>query len=260
MTTITFLCPNGHQLTARQERAGKSGECPKCHSKFIVPDPGAEDAEQELDTDPSAPESPGDDTIEFLCPNGHRLTGPASLQGKPGKCPHCGARFVIPSYDEPDEDMPEPETVEPASFSGLGPTKAGVISVGATVAEAEKPVEEVIEFTEDAVEIIDEMLPPEPGESFAAPPPITAEGGHALSQIFLRLWVRRGDVGAVEVHLHGGEVLRPDSFSAVLSREDYAVFAATEEDGSHTITSVPWESVERVGFRNLKKLPSGLFE
>jgi hypothetical protein len=38
--------------------------------------------------------------IEFLCPNGHRLHGPASLQGKPGECPECGSRFHIPTYDE----------------------------------------------------------------------------------------------------------------------------------------------------------------
>jgi hypothetical protein len=38
----------------------------------------------------------GENNIVFLCPNGHRLNGPARLQGQAGQCPHCGARFLVP--------------------------------------------------------------------------------------------------------------------------------------------------------------------
>jgi len=41
-----------------------------------------------------------EEIIEFLCPNGHKLSGPASLQGRPGQCPHCQSKFVIPDYSE----------------------------------------------------------------------------------------------------------------------------------------------------------------
>ena len=42
--------------------------------------------------------------IVFPCPNGHKLNGPASLQGQPGQCPHCGAKFRIPVF-EPSEQI-----------------------------------------------------------------------------------------------------------------------------------------------------------
>ncbi len=34
---IKFLCPNGHQLTAPDNLAGKTGKCPKCSTAFMVP-------------------------------------------------------------------------------------------------------------------------------------------------------------------------------------------------------------------------------
>ena len=49
--------------------------------------------------------------IEFLCPNGHHLHGPASLQGRPGACPECGSRFRIPILDEAEEEG-EPEQLD----------------------------------------------------------------------------------------------------------------------------------------------------
>lgn len=38
--------------------------------------------------------------VSFACPNGHPLNAPEHLAGKPGKCPHCGMRFLIPTLDE----------------------------------------------------------------------------------------------------------------------------------------------------------------
>ncbi len=47
-----------------------------------------------------APASGEQNNIAFLCPNGHRLVGPARLQGQAGQCPHCGARFLVPMLNE----------------------------------------------------------------------------------------------------------------------------------------------------------------
>ena len=127
---IKFLCPNGHQLNAPENMAGKKGKCPKCQSAFVVPtmeevaaaeaesapqsdQSNSEASEQESPTIPAAGSGkglPGSDLFVFLCPNGHRLNGPPSLKGKPGQCPHCGARFRIPTDDE--EEPPE-EEIEP---------------------------------------------------------------------------------------------------------------------------------------------------
>src|SRR6266700_2897485 len=41
-----------------------------------------------------------EDSIVFLCPNGHKLNAPRRMQGHAGKCPHCGAKFRIPYVDE----------------------------------------------------------------------------------------------------------------------------------------------------------------
>ena len=62
----------------------------------------------------------GEQIITFLCPNGHKLSGPASLQGKPGQCPHCSSKFVIPDYSEfaPDPDPADAEDVSGVISSG----------------------------------------------------------------------------------------------------------------------------------------------
>ena len=133
---IKFLCPNGHQLSAPENMAGKKGKCPKCQSAFVVPtmeDVAAAESESEPvpqeqpaftaaaggngSEPPSVPAMgsgkglPGGDLFVFLCPNGHKLNGPPSMKGKAGKCPHCGARFRIPTDDE-EEESPEPPAEE----------------------------------------------------------------------------------------------------------------------------------------------------
>lgn len=50
---------------------------------------------------------PAEERIVFLCPKGHKLNCPASMQGRPGKCPHCGATFLVPKYEEEDEQEEE---------------------------------------------------------------------------------------------------------------------------------------------------------
>ena len=52
---IKFLCPNGHQLNAPENMAGKKGKCPKCQSAFVVPtleEVAAAEAEADAETVP----------------------------------------------------------------------------------------------------------------------------------------------------------------------------------------------------------------
>ncbi|MEN6405750.1 MAG: hypothetical protein ABFC77_04680 [Thermoguttaceae bacterium] len=115
---IEFLCPNGHRIRCQAAQAGRPAKCPRCGVKFLVPDPMASNVSPATgaDSDVSRPDftesgasskrlpTLGDaekkeQAFEFLCPNGHRLHGPISLQGKPGECPLCQARFRIPTYE-----------------------------------------------------------------------------------------------------------------------------------------------------------------
>jgi hypothetical protein len=41
--SITFLCPNGHKLTCPLSMKGKTGQCPHCDTKFIIPEPRRND-------------------------------------------------------------------------------------------------------------------------------------------------------------------------------------------------------------------------
>jgi hypothetical protein len=46
--------------------------------------------------------------IVVHCPNGHRINIKAALAGKKGFCPHCGAKFRIPTAEQlnPPPDLP----------------------------------------------------------------------------------------------------------------------------------------------------------
>jgi hypothetical protein len=231
---IKFLCPNGHPLSAPENLAGKPGKCPKCNTPFVVPPP--EDAESlaadelaSLSSSSLATPSAGSgknlaggETFMFLCPNGHKLNGPPSLKGKAGQCPHCGARFRIPTDDE----------IEGGDELGLA-EDAG---------DAER-----IDFNRlfggDAGSQSPASLPP---------------GGAGMGIIFGRLWQQRTEETELELFLTEGEILVPDYYSELLSRSDFGVFAIQEGDGSYAITVVPWSSVRRVSMRRIADLPSDM--
>jgi hypothetical protein len=259
---IKFLCPNGHQLSAPENMAGKKGKCPKCQSAFVVPTmaevaaAGAEPAgDEQVEAAGPAPASaaasdvaaasgsgkgpPAGEMFVFLCPNGHKLNGPPSLKGKAGQCPHCGAKFRIPTDDE-EEESPEEQSdgqqpmqvVVGASDSGSGGFRFPFEQFA-----PEEPAEATVE------------------EPLAAPP----AGAPGMGYIFARLWERRGDQSEVEIFLSEGEIVAPDHFSEMLSGSDYGVFAIQEGDGTYAVTVIPWNAVRRVGVRKLGELPENLF-
>jgi hypothetical protein len=255
---IKFLCPNGHQLNAPENMAGKKGKCPKCQSAFVVPtleevaaaeaeespelveQPSAgEEAGQEAPTIPAAgsgKDLPASDVFVFLCPNGHRLNGPPSLKGKPGQCPHCGARFRIPTDDEeePPEEEPQPQE-QPLKVLVGGPDPGGSGSG--------------FRFP------FEQFAPEEPSQQASGPP----AGAPGLGYIFDKLWREKDEDAEVEIFLNEGEILVPDQFSASLSNSDYGVFAIQEGNGSYAVTVIPWSAVRRIGVRKLGELPRELF-
>ena len=255
---IEFLCPNGHRIRCQADLAGKAAKCPQCGVKFRIPDPSEaevvdvpDDATGTSDpnisrpelTDSGIAESPtADDTqIEFLCPNGHRLHGPADLQGQAGECPECGSRFRIPTYDI--------ESPGEAGELDLDIRLDSSPSAGLDIDQSAKTVKPA---GRQASEI---------GRALAAATTDSAETAHPLAPLFARLWAEKRPGAVVELHLANGDTLVPAQFAAALSQHTHGVFAEEKEArGTHTLTLVACQSVVRVVIRGVQKLPEEMSE
>ena len=258
---IEFLCPNGHRIRCQASQAGRAAKCPRCGVRFRVPDAAEVDIPQMGDSDPSVLRPEFTDSgvgakrppstanaatkqpeFEFLCPNGHRLHGPASLQGRPGECPDCGSRFRIPSY----EDIPAEETTEEEIHLGRVDGREGSgIHAPVAAPPPSKP---------------HASRQGQGGETSATTPPVSpSTPGEATAALVAQLWNIRPKGATVEFRLRNGETFTPDRFLAKASRENrQGVFATSEPDATVSLVAVPWDAVERVTIRGLKEVPKEL--
>lgn len=261
---ISFTCPNGHRVSCPDDQAGRAGKCPRCGAVIRIPQPGtavsvaaapnlasnppgagavttgeAQSSSGLLELDEANEHPPLDvpadaELIVFLCPNGHRLNSPARLAGRPGQCPHCGAKFLIPELEDSiDEEQQENEV----SINDNG------ISL------------------DEIVIHVDAASRGGPGSSKnrAANQPAepTNAARHPLADLLERLWPRKAAGASLEIHLGDGKLLVPDRFSSRDPR--LALFGVREANGSHTLTAVAWESIERIVVRGLDRLPEEWF-
>jgi hypothetical protein len=240
---ITFNCPQGHRLTCPDELAGKPGKCPKCgvvvRVPYASPVVAAVPAHPAPDDEPASQlESAGDgmttgdlgaDQIIFLCPNGHRLHGLASLAGRPGQCPHCGVKFLVPS---PDEEEEEPFIEEEASEEPFNDVVIQIDTSGKTGSSKS-------------------------GKGIAGSNSAVAASAPPLASLLSKLWRFKAQGASVEIHLGDGKLLEPDQIS--LKDANHALFATREASGSHTLTAVAWSSIDRIVVRGLEQLPKEWF-
>ena len=256
---IRFLCPNGHKIHCPDEQAGRSAKCPKCGVKFLIPDSSeVEDADaggsdSRVDrpatgdsgsssavTVDKPDEDLGEEEMEFLCPNGHRLHGPPSLQGQPGKCPECGCRFRVPSYDDASEED-ENEEVEDRISLGAMDTDISLPPGGGDESRVDDRAGLSLE-----VEELPEGWPKD------------VSGTHPLGTLLASLWTGKPPGAVVELHLGDGEKIVSDRVAKTFLRGTHGVFAIENEDGTYTLTAVAWNSVTRIVVRGLKGLPEGM--
>ncbi len=200
--------------------------------------------------------------IEFLCPNGHHLHGPASLQGRAGECPECSSRFRIPIIDEPEVESAALSASDLASESKLAARGQITVDVATPSSDAQGAA------STDALSFLEVMegsahgpaKPPGNTEQAASAGSTSAAsamapGGHPLAALFSELWAARSEGGRVEVHLESGSVLAPDGYLKSQSRHDYGVFVTRDPDGCSTVTVVPWNSITKIILRAVKQVP-----
>ena len=260
---IEFLCPNGHKIRCGDDRAGRAAKCPQCDEKFYIPEPW--DLEKSdsgtwptvsaqrrsvglggTETETGA-KADRDDQIEFLCPNGHRLSAAAKLQGRPGQCPECGTKFRIPTYEDArgKSDADEKKPVDGIDLTTPDDSAMNLDEMGAFEenpgADARPGVEEILAAVRTS------------GSGRLG----SAGGAGSLGKLFCELWARKSAEAVIELHLSGDEKIVPDRFSPKLSQGSHGVFLVDETDGTHTLAVVAWESIERLLVRGMKDLPEG---
>jgi hypothetical protein len=189
------------------------------------------DAKPATEVKPAA--KPQEQMITFLCPNGHKLNSPASLQGRAGKCPHCGEKFLVPMLDEMNEtDDFGVEDEAPVDFGGEAYDEAGEFA----------DEEFGDEIPDDALEEEEIGLP------------------HPARRLFERLWREREHGGRVKLHLVEGGAVEADFYARNLSRGQHGVVASRDEKGNYRIMAIAWDDVRRVEVDELVNLPDGVFE
>jgi len=201
----------------------------------------------------------GQDIIIFLCPTCDvKLNAPPKLAGRPGQCPHCQAKFYIPSLEELQAAQEQEEVVD--DYDDV----ADETPVGALVddeADEIEDFEEIGEFPDDDIGTIDHEVtaPIAGGSGHFRRPPLPA-GAHAMAQTVSRLWEIKAEDSVVELYLEGGELLTPELFAVEISQREYGTFAVREEDGTFTLTVIPWSKIVRAVVKKVEQLPRGAFE
>lgn len=258
---VEVLCPGCEQkVVCPDKKIGKAGKCPKCGTRFEVPDP---QEEENLDSN-------GDDSIEFLCPNGHKLSGPSSLQGKPGQCPHCDAKFLIPDYDDDDAEPPGSEPGAEAQSKG---DSAEPVSDHAGELEGlgDVPLTDALPDLEMAATqpTLRAMPPATARPTVVSVSPVSSSGGevglgvsigaHPMYQTFETFWSKSSGSAFVEIFLKNGERIQPDHFATDASQQDQGIFAVKNDDGTFTLVAVAWDAVAQIVVKGISELPREIF-
>jgi hypothetical protein len=114
----------------------------------------------------------------------------------------------------------------------------------------------------DDLQIVIDTNPKASGPSGSKPaiPPPPPVINHPLALLLARLWAGKTATTSIELHLGDGKMLTPDEFSRQNPFGSFGLFGNHESNGSHTLTAVSWDSIERITIRGLPQLPEEWFE
>jgi len=177
--------------------------------------------------------------IEFLCPNGHRLHGPARLQGKPGQCPDCGSKFRVPTYDEiPDFHEAEEPLGKDIQLGRPEGKSNSDIPISSPDLSSPKPTESSLasNFLKDDVSSEDSATP------------------HPMAQLMTTMWRQKALGANIELHLNDGTQIEPDEFLKSHSKPNYGMFEIAESESSRTLIAVSWDSISRIVAKGVPSL------
>ena len=260
---IEFTCPNGHALSAGDDKAGRTAKCPKCGAAVKIPGLSSASGRNLGLTEAAgsgaaiaAPPAAG--MIVFLCPNGHRLNGPAKLQGRAGQCPHCGSKFRIPFQDPDEEEAYQAAQRDTAESGGAkGDQTVGEELSNEKIEEYSEGEASLEEYTSDpevdlGLEGVEPDVPEEEEELAPAEP--------GWPTLFPYLWKQKSPGSEVDLYLSDGTKLTPQWFSPSWSLSEQGVFAVRDTEGAYTILSLAWDAIVRVEVRSVIDLPDGMFE
>lgn len=270
---ISFQCPQGHALNAPSELAGRPGQCPKCGAKFVVPTNSEIANSAPITGSPSSGSGKGTSgsgsakvtsgsgkaevgslppgKFFFLCPNGHKLNGPVSLRGKPGQCPRCHSKFLIPESDE--TESADQSAQQSHGAAGTPPDSVPADQPLVVEPEAESFDLSAPEFADDEVpvtEVVDRWSATSSNSKSAS----------AGADLFHWIWRQRNADSTVVLYLNDGQEFAVKQFAPALSRGRFAVFATPDETGKITISAIAWDQISRITVRELADYPQNLFQ
>lgn len=98
---LVLDCPSCHQpLTLATELIGAIVACPHCHEHFVLPREGATPQPVQRARPSEAPSTVLSNRFSFVCGRCESpLEARSDLCGQPGRCPTCGALFVVPNLE-----------------------------------------------------------------------------------------------------------------------------------------------------------------
>ncbi|NMC20909.1 MAG: hypothetical protein GYA33_10870 [Thermogutta sp.] len=252
--SIEFLCPNGHRIRCSDDRAGKPAKCPRCGIKFLIPtleEIAAAEKAEEAAANISSGKKEG--RIEFLCPNGHRLFGPAELQGKPGKCPECGSTFRIPSYEELTESERTAATQVSVAADSAIEAKRNSLAVGQGLGDS------AITFDSGLHLDLTGGRPAGDSQRNSMPKPggvgAAENGGASMAEVFRSIWEAKPSGAELRVELEGGRSLLVEEAFPSWTGERLLVVRAEESPYGRGLVVVPWSAVRWVHIKGMADPP-----